>query len=79
MSESFAAIESSLQEARLFPPPPEFARHAHIKSRDEYERLYRESLERPEVEQGAGLETAVRQVVRRREDQRVLRLSRRPD
>jgi len=46
MSESFAAIESSLQERRVFPPPPEFARHAHIKSREEYDRLYRESLER---------------------------------
>ena len=48
MTDSSGAIESSLQEQRVFPPPPEFARRAHIKSRDEYERLYRESIDQPD-------------------------------
>jgi acetyl-CoA synthetase len=48
MADSSNAIESSLQEERLFPPRPEFARRAHIKSRDEYDRLYRESIDHPE-------------------------------
>ena len=48
MAESSGAIESSMQEDRVFPPPGEFARHAHIKSREEYERLYRESIDQPE-------------------------------
>lgn len=34
------AIESVLNEERVFPPPPEFAANAHIKSFEEYERLY---------------------------------------
>ena len=42
MSES-TAIESVLNEHRLFPPPPEFAANAHIKSFEEYERLYAEA------------------------------------
>jgi acetyl-CoA synthetase len=37
------AIESVLNEARVFPPPPEFARQAHIKSFEEYEKLYAEA------------------------------------
>ncbi len=48
MSESHAAIESSLQEHRVFPPPPDFSKSAHIKSRDQYEALYRESIDQPE-------------------------------
>ena len=48
MADSSNAIESSLQEARVFPPRPEFARRAHVKSREEYERLYRESIDQPE-------------------------------
>jgi len=48
MADSFAAIESSLREQRVFPPSPDFARRAHIKSRDEYERMYRESIDQPE-------------------------------
>ena len=42
MSESIA-IESTLNEHRLFPPPPEFAANAHIKSFAEYESLYNEA------------------------------------
>jgi acetyl-CoA synthetase len=38
-----AAIESILNENRVFPPPADFAASAHIKSFDEYERLYAEA------------------------------------
>jgi acetyl-CoA synthetase len=48
MADSSGAIESSLQEQRVFPPPAEFSRRAHIKTREEYERLYRESIDQPE-------------------------------
>ena len=48
MAEASGSIESSLQELRVFPPPPEFTRRAHIRSREEYERLYRESIDDPE-------------------------------
>ena len=48
MSESIA-IESSLNEHRLFPPPAEFAENAHIKSFDEYERLYAEAAADPQA------------------------------
>jgi acetyl-CoA synthetase len=41
-------IESKLQENRLFPSPPQFTAKAHIKSREEYERMYRESIDDPE-------------------------------
>ncbi len=42
-------IESVLKEERLFHPPQEFSSKAHIKSLDEYERLYRESIANPEA------------------------------
>ena len=41
-------ISSTMQENRLFPPPPGFAAKAHIKSREEYDRMYRESIDDPE-------------------------------
>jgi acetyl-CoA synthetase len=37
------AIESILSEDRVFPPPTDFAANAHIKSFEEYERLYDEA------------------------------------
>src|SRR5436190_1477037 len=37
------AIESILHEERVFPPPPEFAAKAHVKSFEEYEKLYDEA------------------------------------
>ncbi|MDT3681316.1 MAG: acetate--CoA ligase [Truepera sp.] len=40
-------IESVLQEAREFPPPKSFQRHALLNSTQEYERLYRQSLDEP--------------------------------
>jgi acetyl-CoA synthetase len=50
MSESqAAAIESSLQENRLFPPSPQFSAKAWIKSRQQYDELYRQSIDQPEV------------------------------
>jgi len=41
-------IDSTLRENRVFPPPPEFSAKAHIKSLDEYEALYKQSIEDPE-------------------------------
>jgi len=37
---SQATIESILKEKRLFHPPAEFSQNAHIKSLEEYQRLY---------------------------------------
>jgi acetyl-CoA synthetase len=42
------AIESTMQEHRLFPPAAAFSAKARIKSREEYDRLYRQSIDRPE-------------------------------
>jgi acetyl-CoA synthetase len=41
-------IDSTLRENRVFPPPPEFSAKAHIHSLEEYEKLYRQSIEDPE-------------------------------
>jgi len=41
-------IDSTLQELRKFEPPDEFRRRAHLKSLEDYERVYRESVEQPE-------------------------------
>jgi acetyl-CoA synthetase len=42
-------IDSTLRENRVFPPPPEFSAKAHIKSLEEYETLYKKSIEDPEA------------------------------
>src|SRR5258706_5668326 len=42
-------IESVLKEQRVFACSDEFAAAAHVKSADEYERLYRQSTEDPEA------------------------------
>ena len=47
-SMSQANIDSILQENRVFPPSAEFAASAHIKSLEEYERTYKESMDDPE-------------------------------
>jgi acetyl-CoA synthetase len=39
------AFTSSLREDRVFPPPAEFAARAHIRSRAEYDTMYRRSIE----------------------------------
>ena len=41
-------LESILREHRVFAPPAEFAAKAHIKSIEQYESLYRKSIEDPE-------------------------------
>ena len=42
-------IESTLEERRVFPPPAAFSAKAHIKTRAEYDALYRESIDQPEA------------------------------
>ena len=41
-------IESVLHETRKFEPSPEFRQAAYIGSPEEYERIYRESVDQPE-------------------------------
>jgi len=41
-------IESTMQERRVFPPNPAFAANAWIKSRQQYDQMYRESLDHPD-------------------------------
>src|SRR5512146_714208 len=43
------SIDSVLQESRSFPSPAEFSRQAHIKSVQDYERLYAEAERDPEA------------------------------
>jgi acetyl-CoA synthetase len=42
-------LDSILREDRVFPPPAEFSRRAHVKSLEEYEVLYKKSIEDPEA------------------------------
>jgi acetyl-CoA synthetase len=42
------SIESAMQENRLFPPTAEFSAGAWIKSRGQYDQMYRESIDRPD-------------------------------
>ncbi|MFQ5918635.1 MAG: acetate--CoA ligase [Thermoplasmata archaeon] len=42
-------IASRYREERVFPPPKAFSKAAHVPSLEAYERLYRESLERPDA------------------------------
>ncbi|MCA1635245.1 MAG: acetate--CoA ligase [Acidobacteria bacterium] len=49
MSSETTNIESVLHEERVFPPPEDFAREAHVKSLEEYEALRREAEESPEA------------------------------
>ncbi|MEO1430504.1 MAG: acetate--CoA ligase [Cyanobacteria bacterium J06632_19] len=44
-----ANIESILQEKRLFPPSAEFSQNAHIKSVEDYQRLYDKAKANPEA------------------------------
>jgi len=43
-----ANITSVLREYRTFAPPPSFIQNAYLNSEEEYERLYRDSIEDPE-------------------------------
>ncbi|MBV8858188.1 MAG: acetate--CoA ligase [Acidobacteria bacterium] len=49
MSSATTNIESVLHEERVFPPPPEFAAQAHVKSLEELEALRREASDAPEA------------------------------
>ena len=42
------SIEVLLQERRVFPPTAELQENAHIKGADEYEKLYKESIDDPD-------------------------------
>jgi acetyl-CoA synthetase len=42
-------FSSTLRENRVFPPPPEFAEKAHVRSLAQYEELYARSVADPEV------------------------------
>ena len=86
------SITSVLQETRVFPPPAEFARTAHVSSLEEYEALWNRAKDDPEGFWGeqarqllswskpwdsrARLETAVCQVVRGGTAQRGVQLHR---
>src|SRR5438270_61095 len=41
-------IDSILQEQRKFEPPAEFRQNALVKSREEYDRMYKESIDDPD-------------------------------
>ncbi|HEV2709262.1 MAG TPA: acetate--CoA ligase [Edaphobacter sp.] len=41
-------LDSTLRENRVFVPPAEFAAKAHVKSLEQYEAMYRRSVEQPE-------------------------------
>jgi acetyl-CoA synthetase len=45
---SSSNIESTLHESRVFPPPARFADQALLKSKDDYMKEYRRSIEQPE-------------------------------
>ncbi len=48
MSESHPNIESTMQETRQFPPSQEFVSRARVNTKEEYLRMYRQSIDRPE-------------------------------
>ncbi len=41
-------IESVMEEVRRFPPSKEFSEKAHIKSLEQYKKMYKESVDDPE-------------------------------
>ncbi|HLA27413.1 MAG TPA: acetate--CoA ligase [Syntrophales bacterium] len=43
-----AEIKSLMEETRTFPPPKEFVDQARIRSREEYEKMWKESIENPD-------------------------------
>ena len=42
-------LESTLRENRVFAPPEEFSKRAHIQSLEQYEAMYKKSIEDPEA------------------------------
>lgn len=57
MSQPTPNIESVLHEERVFPPPENFSANAHIRSMEEYERLWQEAHDSPEEFWGHMAET----------------------
>ena len=49
MPSTSSSIDSIMVETRLFPPNEEFAKQAHISSMEQYQRLYRQSLDDPDT------------------------------
>ena len=48
-SDGSTNMESLLRENRVFPPPAEFSAKAHIQSLEQYETMYRRSVDEPDV------------------------------
>jgi acetyl-CoA synthetase len=48
IAEGTANLDSSLRENRVFEPSPEFRAKAHISSLEQYEEMYRRSVEKPD-------------------------------
>ena len=48
MAEEKKTITSMMEETRKFPPAKEFSQKAHIKSLEEYKKLYERSVKDPE-------------------------------
>ncbi len=48
MAEASSVITSMMEETRRFPPRKEFVDQAYVKSRAEYERMWKESIDDPE-------------------------------
>jgi acetyl-CoA synthetase len=48
MAEEKKTITSMMEETRKFPPPKEFSAKAHIKSLEEYKKIYKKSMEDPD-------------------------------
>jgi acetyl-CoA synthetase len=49
LAEEHKNLDSSLRENRVFAPSADFAAKAHVKSLEEYEAMYRRSVEEPEA------------------------------
>ena len=48
MADDKSTISSMMEETRKFPPSKEFADQAYVKSREQYEKMWKESIENPE-------------------------------
>jgi acetyl-CoA synthetase len=48
MADDKSTISSMMEETRKFPPSKEFADQAYVKSREQYEKMWKESVENPE-------------------------------
>jgi acetyl-CoA synthetase len=48
MADDKSTISSMMEETRKFPPSKEFVDQAYVKSREQYEKMWKESIENPE-------------------------------